>query len=321
MRLAQAIVCVITLLASLAVSSADQTQAVPATQPAGTASLIKENRILSLVCEATPIVWKGRLTLLECIRPASSKNQQDKHYLTLKDVETGKQLARFGQGYSLASAIVHDGKVHVFASLLANNAWNDVTHFESADLVTWNKNIAIHQEKEQLFNSSVCQTPDGFVMAYESNDPRYTRFTIKFARSNNLRDWKKVPDITFGPDRYAACPCIRYVDGYYYVMYLEHRLPKWFFETCLVRSKNLKDWEASPIDPLITPGPDEGINTSDPDIVEYHGRTWLYYSIGDQRSWIKLKRASYPGTLREFYESRFPNGPATRPNSSCDQKH
>ena len=142
-------------------------------------------------------------------------------------------------------------------------------------------------------------------MAYETDDPRYTPFTIKFARSDNLRDWKKLPDAIFGKGHYTACPCIRYIDGWYYLMYTEHRTPRWFFETWLARSKNLKDWEMSPSNPLISPGPGEDIDTSDPDMVEYRGRTWLYYSIGDQRTWMKLKRAVYPGSLVDFFESRF----------------
>jgi hypothetical protein len=58
---------------------------------------------------------------------------------------------------------------------------------------------------------------------------------------------------------------------------------------------------------------DEGICTSDPDVVEYAGKTYLYYAVGDQRTWMNIKRAIYPGTLREFFESRFADPPATCP--------
>ena len=84
--------------------------------------------------------------------------------------------------------------------------------------------------------------PDGFVMACESNDPRFPAFTIKFATSTNLTDWTKMPDTTFGTDRYAASP------------------------------------------------------------------TLLYYSVGDQRTWSKLKRAVYPAPLREFFDDAFAGG-------------
>ena len=47
-------------------------------------------------------------------------------------------------------------------------------------------------------------------MAYESSDPAYPAFTIKFARSKDLMTWEKIPDAVFGKDRYTACPCIRW---------------------------------------------------------------------------------------------------------------
>ena len=281
-------------------------QAAPPKQPRGDVALVKEDRILSELCEATPIVWKGRLVLLECVRPAAAGSPEE-HYLTLKDVERRERMARFAPGYSLACALVDRDAVHVFAARRGTDgSWNDVTHFVSSDLRKWEQNIAVRQENEHLFNSSVCAADDGYVMAYESDDPKHVPFTIKFARSTNLRDWVKVPDTVFGADRYAACPCIRYVGGRFYLMYLEQRTPRWFFETWMARSTDLHKWELSPVNPLIAPGPGEDVNTSDPDVEEYAGRTYLYYSIGDQRTWTKFKRAVYPGTLEAFYNAAFP---------------
>lgn len=277
----------------------------PPHRPRGKPGLVKEPCTLADLCEASPLLWKGRLTLLECIRP-SAEGGPEAHYLVLRDVETRRQLARFAVGYSLASAIVHDDVLHVFAARRGTDgSWNDVTHFESADLKEWKQNVAIRQENEHLFNSSVCADDQGFVLAYETDDPACVPFTIKFARSTDLRRWTRVSDAVFGRDRYAACPCIRYVNGWFYLMYLEHKTPRWFFETYLARSRDLRTWEPSPSNPLLTPGPDEDINTSDPDVIEYEGKTLLYYSIGDQRTWARLKRAVYPGGLRQFFESRF----------------
>ena len=128
--------------------------------------------------------------------------------------------------------------------------------------------MAITQEpQEQLFNSSICRGRDGYVMAYESNDPAYPAFTIKFAQSQDLSTWTQLPDATFGTDRYTACPTIRYADGYYYVFYLEHRTPRWYFETYVTRSADLKTWYRSPLNPVLSPRRiDDGINASDPDL-------------------------------------------------------
>jgi hypothetical protein len=80
---------------------------------------------------------------------------------------------------------------------------------------------------------------------------------------------------------------------------------RWFFETWLARSKDLKAWQLSPANPFLAPGPDEGINASDPDLIEFGGRTVVYYSVGDQRTWMRLKRATYPGKMHRLFESFF----------------
>jgi hypothetical protein len=259
---------------------------------------------LGSLCEASPVVWQGKLTVMKCVRPATGGAVQD-YYLSLVEADSGAELARFAEGYSLASAFVHKGTFYAFASRFVPGSWNDVTLFSSKDLQRWTQKVVIPQEHEQLFNTSVCRDGKGFVMAYESNDPKYTPFTIKFARSTDLENWTKVPDTVFGADRYAACPCIRYVGGYYYLLYLEHRTPRWFFETYVARSRDLKTWELGPKNPVLTPRMNDGINASDPDLVEFKGRTFLYYSVGDQRTWSKLKRVVYPGSLSEFLSCWF----------------
>ena len=256
------------------------------------------------MCEVSPVMWHQRLSLLRCNRPATGGGRPD-YFLTLEDVGSGRQLARFGEGYSLASALVHNRSCYVFASRFAPDGWNDVTLLKSKDLRSWTKKVVVTQEKEHLFNSSVCLGPRGFVMAYESDDPRFTPFTIKFARSPDLETWTKLPDAIFGADRYAACPCLRYLNGYYYLLYLEQRTPRWFFETYLARSRNLKNWELSAANPVLTPGPNDGINASDPDVIECEGETHLFYSVGDQRTWSRLRHAVYPGPLKQFFGEYF----------------
>lgn len=266
------------------------------------------------VCEVAPIVWKNRLTLMKCLRPASGGTKAD-YTISLEDVESGRELARFAEGYSLASALVHKGTLCVFASRFESGGWNDVTMFKSKDLKSWEQKVVVKQEGEHLFNSSVCDMPNGFVMAYESNDPKFTPFTIKFATSADLKNWTKLPDTVFGADRYAACPCIRYADGNYYLLYLEHRKPRWFFETYLARSKDLKNWELSAANPILTPGLNDGINASDPDLIEFKGKTYLYYSVGDQRTWSKLRRAVADVPLAKFFDGYFSSVPQSNANS------
>jgi len=258
------------------------------------------------ICEATPFVWKGRLLLLVNIRPASAADPAA-HYLQVRDAATGRALCTFGQGYSLASAFPWRGALCVYAAHLEQGGWHDVSEFKSRDLKSWSQArvVIAGNRDEQLFNQSVCRAKDRFVMAYESNDPRWPAFTIKFAESRDLVKWRVLPNRIFGTDRYTACPCLRYLDGYFYMLYLEHRKPKWWFETFMARSRDLVHWKPSPRNPILSPGPGEECNTSDPDIVEFKGRVLLYYSYGDQRTWTQLTRAEFPGTLRSFFRSCF----------------
>ncbi|MBM3215372.1 hypothetical protein FJZ36_10710 [Candidatus Poribacteria bacterium] len=268
-------------------------------------TLIKEPGFISDVCECTPVVWQGRLLLMECIRPASGGDASD-HYITFRGVETGETLASFGRGYSLACAFAHGETMYVYASRHGDGSWNDVTCFRSRDLISWQSHVVVEQDgDEHLFNSSVCAVPDGFVMAYETDDRKRVPFSIKFARSSDLLAWVREEGVVFAPDRYAACPALRYVDGWFYMLYLEHRKPSWWFETYVTRSRDLHVWEPSRRNPVIAPEEGEDINTSDPDIVEFGGRTLLYYSIGDQRTYTRLKRAVFDGSLAEFFGSYY----------------
>ncbi len=255
------------------------------------------------LCEITPVVWKGRLCHMEAIRPGSGGEKKD-YYLRIVDAESGEELSRFAVGYGLACAYVEDDVFYAFASRWEDNNWNDVTMFKSSDLNDWESKVVIEQENEHLFNSSVCKGPEGYAMAYESNDPNWPAFTTKFAVSKDLESWEKLTEAGFGTNRYTACPCIRYVDGYYYVLYLERRPPRHFFETYITRSEDLKTWEVSSANPVLTPNEiDDGINTSDVDLIEWEGDTLVYYTVGDQLSWMNVKRGVYDGSEEDFFKS------------------
>ncbi len=262
------------------------------------------------MCEVSPVIWQGKLVLMKCVRPASGGTKDD-YYIVLNDAASGEELAKFATGYSLACAFVDKDTFYAFASRFEDNNWNDVTMFKSADLKTWESKKVIEQNaKEHLFNSSVCAGQDGFVMAYESNDPAWPAFTVKFATSKDLETWTTIPDALLGTDRYTACPCVRFANGYYYVLYTEHRTPRWFFETYIARSKDLKTWELSTSNPVLTPEAiDDGINTSDPDLVEFGGKTFLYFAVGDQQTWMNIKRAAYAEPMASFLASWFDGVP------------
>jgi hypothetical protein len=235
-------------------------------------------------------------------------------YLFLRDLCTGEEVARFGEGHSFVNALVNGPDLHVFASEGSNRDWfQSLYHFTSSDLKTWSRKLAIEREgDEHLFNCSACRDDQGFLMAYESNLP--VQFCFKFARSRDLDRWEKLPGLVFaGVDgkEYSACPVLRYVAPYYYVIYLHAAVPGhagWV--SFLARSKDLATWELSPLNPILTAGPGEGINNSDVDLFEWEGNTYLYYATGDQATWGSVRVAMHVGSLQHFYESCFPAGAA-----------
>jgi hypothetical protein len=276
------------------------------------ATLTKLPVTFGAVMENTPFVF-GNRPLLALNYRDDTKNRTDGYkasmYLFLRDLCTGQDIARFGEGHSFVSAFVTDSEVHVFASEGTNHDWfQSIYRFTSRDLKTWNRELAIPQEGgEHLFNCSVCRDDQGYLMAYESNLP--VQFCFKFARSSDMSRWEKIPGLVFaGVDgkEYSACPAIRYFTPYYYVIYLHAAVPGhngWV--SYLARSRDLIGWELCPRNPILEAGPGEGCNNSDVDLYEWEGNTYLYYATGDQSTWGSVRVAMYPGSMRQFFEQCF----------------
>ncbi len=298
--------CLLAYCAVLGASTATR-----AAEPAGP-ELVKLPFALAGAMENTPIVYGGRPVLLLNHRDDTKHNTDgyvDSMYLYAVDLQTGQRLAEFGRGHSFVSGFVDGETLHVFASEGTNFDWfGSLYHFWTDDLKTWQRELAIERPAgAHLFNCSVCREPDGFLMAYESNQP--VQFCFRFARSRDLHKWEPVPDSLFtGQVReYSACPVIRYFDPYYYVIYLH--APReghngWL--SYLARSKDLNSWQLSPFNPLLEAGPGEGKNNSDVDLFEYEGRTYLVYATGDQATWSAARMAQYAGPMQQFFEAHFP---------------
>ena len=165
-------------------------------------------------------------------------------------------------------------------------------------------------------------------MAFEVGKPQDVvghRFTTRFARSENLLDWKIVGDqAVYSKEFYTACPTIRYLDGYYYMFHLVSRPgPEW--QTYLVRSHDLVKWENSPCNPILSSSDEDKTiandkltleereyikqsqnrNNSDFDLCEYHGKVLITYSWGNQTGKEFLAEAYYDGFLKDFLKGCF----------------
>jgi hypothetical protein len=276
--------------------------------------------------ENTPVVFNGRVLLIQNERPGGFEAKGENAYLFVEDMTTGQEVARFGKGHSFVSAFVDGPVLNVFATEFTDfgNKINTkcLNRFSTTDLKTWKQELALTRDgEEQFFNTSVCRDDQGYLMAYESDVP--VKWCFRFARSKDLSHWEKIPGLEFADvEGKAACanPTIRYFAPYYYVVYgvwcwqgpgthYQYQLPTTKYSTLVARSKDLVAWEVSPTrGPMLDPTPGEGINNTDADLFDFEGNTYLFYATGDQATWGTIRAAMYAGPMKEMLEAYFPAG-------------
>ena len=202
-------------------------------------ALIRKLGTLDLgMVETTPVVFRDRLYRFEYVRKDYHANKTGDSYFRFIDVETGKATTAFAKGYDLGCAYAEGETMWVFG--VDNWDGENIAVFRSPDLEHWEQHMALKLPGWGLFNTSVCKAGDRYVMAIEVGKPPQVvgvPFTMRFAESKNLLDWKLLPEAcVYTKERYSACPALRYLDGWFYMLYLEAR-PGPNYETHLVRSR------------------------------------------------------------------------------------
>ena len=157
------------------------------------------------------------------------------------------------------------------------------------------------------------------------NDPMVgVGFTCVFAESSDLinRTLLDHEKYSYSNDRYT---CIRYYDGYYYIICVE-RAPFHRWIPYIVRSRDLSDYELGVINPFMWFDNDDkkvicperftkeeldyienavNCNCSDIDMCNYDGKTVITYSWGNQLGKEFLDLAEYDGTEEKLLRSFF----------------
>ncbi len=277
--------------------------------------------------ETAPVVFRDRLYRFEYVRADYHANETGESNFRFVDAASGQPTSAFAAGYHLGSAFVQGDTAYVYGV----DRWggDTVRVFWSRDLETWESSQALISPQWELYNTSVCRGPDRFIMAVEVGEPANVvgvAFTNRFAESQDLINWTLLPaECVFSRDRYTACPAIRFVDGYYYMIYLE-QMPGPTYESHIVRSPDLVRWESSGLNPVMRFSPEDrrivnrrltaaqqqriatavNVNNSDIDLCEFEDRVILYYSWGSQKGVEHLAQAVWPGTLQAFLEGYFP---------------
>jgi hypothetical protein len=277
--------------------------------------------------EATPVVFKDRLYRFEYVRKEYQGNTTGDTYFRFIDVATGNPTPAFAEGFDLGCAYAEAGTMWAFG--VDNWDSTKIVAFRSEDLEHWEGFPALELPGWGLFNTSVCKANDRYVMAIEVGKPAEVvgvPFTTRFAESKDLKTWKLLPeDRVFTKERYSACPSIRFLGGRFFMTYLEAR-PGPRYETYIVRSSDLIHWESSPLNPILVASDEDkyianpklsddqrkrihdavDLNNSDVDFCEFHGKTVIIYSWGNQQGTEFLSEAVHEGSLESFLSGFFP---------------
>lgn len=286
------------------------------------------------VVETTPVVFNGRLLRFEWVRNSTygkaggvTREVGCYHFV---DMENEKPLFEFADDHAFGCCYAENGKMYVHG-VRGSGGGNVIDTFVSSDLENWEQTTALEfPEDIKLYNTSVCKGDGRYIMAIEiggKNPAVGNPFTCVFAESSDLVNWKMLDmmDYSFSRERYTACPCIRFHDGFYYLICL-HAAPYHRWVPYIVRSTDLKDFEVGVVNPIMWPDQDDKIvinpdrftkeelgyiensvdcNNSDIDMCEIDGKTLITYSWGNQLGKEFLALAQFDGTEKEFLESFF----------------
>ncbi len=277
--------------------------------------------------ETTPIVFKNRLYRFEYVRIGYSGNTTGDSFFRFIDHETGQSSATFARGYHLGNVMADGDRLIVSAV----NIWDGgkIDLFVSVDMERWDSWNALTLPGYGMFNTSMCRNENGYILMFEVGKPEEVagiRFTARFAISTDLKSWDlTAPECTYSKDRYTAPHCLRFLDGYYYNFYLEAL--NGAYEQYVVRSRDLIDWQTSPLNPVLAAEEDdrkiansklsaaakerirlaEDYNNSDIDFCEFQGKLIINYSWGNQHGIEHLAEAVYDGSEADFLRGWFPD--------------
>lgn len=290
--------------------------------------------------ETTPFMFKGTEYLLMNVKEGDyscfargempSVGIHDDHFI-IRNIDEDRTMSAPLYNCYFASAFVHEDRVYCFAiDYELDRPWwtsRRLIMVSSDDLVTWTKPIIVLEadENESLFNTDVVWDGKRFVMLYETDDPAYEpKFTFKFAESDDLIHWRKIPDAIYGIGKYVGGPCMEVIDDYYYVTYVNHFKAAVEgvenvdnYDTRITRSKDLIHWEDAPEGrSVVVPtykhsDPKQPhlieTNASDIEFLEKDGRVYAYYMGGNQvcMSIGGSYAVEYDGTLKELFEYFF----------------
>jgi alpha-L-fucosidase len=269
--------------------------------------------------ETTPLILNDKLITITFERKDSYGTA-----ILILDFESHQVLKRIPWNLGLGCAIKVQNLIYIFGS----SDWNSQNYvgmirldqnLNLLDPVDYPHKILNATINQKIFNTSVAPDPNGYVMAYEVAEKGLVNFSIRFLKSSDLEHWEPIGTI-FKPREYAACPSIRYWNGWYYILFLKtvqpargKKLGK--YVVFISRTQNFETFEDyqgnkhyPPQIQVLSPDgyPYEGVNNSDLDLVEFQQKVYFVYGDGDQQHWSNVRIALYLGTMGQFFEEFWP---------------
>ena len=291
------------------------------------------------IVETTPVVFHGELYRFEVLRRKSfTSDNLPEHWSMLDDlpclrfvhVKSNTPTPCFADGHTFGFAYAEGDVMYVVTGSSKEWGSDGLVFYRSTYLINWEEYSSVHLPGWKIYNMNFAKKGDTYTLLIEISAPKEEcgcPFTFRFMQSTDLTNWTLTPsECVFQKDRYAGGPAIYAFedDPYYYVGYLE--AIRTGYANCLARSKDLINWEYSPINPVLmyddaedkkigspflTPADRAridaalNINNSDMEICEYLGRTIIYYSWGNQKGIDFLAEACYEGGMHEFLKAFF----------------
>lgn len=271
--------------------------------------------------EMTPFVHEGKLYRVETTRGDAAHT-----HARVVEVETGRILSTFGdERFNFYSGFYEDGTMYVFCT--GSGTRSTCWRFSSRDLIQWDCVLLFDMPGFRFYNTGVAHGPDGYRMCIEAKEPRElvgNPFTCFFLRSDDLLHWTMLPpaEYAYPKERYCGGPCLKYADGWYYLILVEE-MPCCRYTNYIHRTKDFKTFETGKYNPLLPYGapedrvlssraanlsPDfaERITTgfisssSDVDLCEFEGKTYINYLLGNQLNFAYMCEAEYDGPMSDF---------------------
>ncbi len=280
------------------------------------------------IVETNPVVFNGHPWLMEYIRYWNPQkryygNDTGDSYFRFRSLEDLNVFSEpFGRGLHMGNAFVEDGRIVVTAV----EHWGKPRFYqlESEDMVHWSQpRVILEGAGWEGYNTSVCKADGRYVMTFELGAPLdlvKVPFTMFFAESKDLKEWRIVEGACFGRDFYTGGPMLRFHGGWFFFFYLDGSYEKGF-ETHVMRSRDLVEWEDSRRNPVLGYSIEDkkihsaarlsdwqiekingavNINASDLDMCEWNGKLVLAYSWGNQRGTEFTALGEANCTEREF---------------------